>query len=367
MKPVAYFLCALALALIFFSPLLILSYYEKLPEPLHYSGILHLWHISDWRPGGLPSADFLKKCLTQYESQNPNIFIELSCLTKDQAAKAIMEGHSPDLISYPYGTVLALEFASLPHIDHYLPSFQGLAYPYMCGGYCILVNTDLMDENGIETGSGWGIRPDVLISAAKAGVCFDAEPGYSALPALALHTYPPSERPNINTFDEPNPPDAMTRMQPASREGLDLFCRHEAGVLIASHRQLYEAALSSERGEGPSFVAFAMSGYTDMVQLVSVIANEDTARQTAGQEFAAALLSAGVQKKLETFGVFPSIRGLDIYTDDTCRRAIYQLLCQNTVLASPFERAVLDELALEALGGKNAALQQLRQQLMRFQ
>ncbi len=73
-------------------------------------------------------------------------------------------------------------------------------------------------------------------------------------------------------------------------EGLDLFCRHEAGVLIASHRRLYETALSSERGEGPSFVTFAMSGYTDMVQLVSVIANEDTARQTAGQEFAAALL-----------------------------------------------------------------------------
>ncbi len=27
----------------------------------------------------------------------------------------------------------------------------------MCGSYCILVNTDLMDENDIEIGSGWGI------------------------------------------------------------------------------------------------------------------------------------------------------------------------------------------------------------------
>jgi hypothetical protein len=86
MKPFAYFLCALAILFVAISPWLILSYYEKLPEEPYFEGILHMWHISDWRTGGSSASAYLDNRIRQYEAQNPHVFIELECYSPEKAA-----------------------------------------------------------------------------------------------------------------------------------------------------------------------------------------------------------------------------------------------------------------------------------------
>lgn len=363
MKPFAYFLCALALMLICISPLLILSFYEKLPEPDHFSGILTLWHISGWRTGGSSAASFLEKRIAQYEALNPHVFIELVCLTAQEAQEALAQGQLPDIISYPYGAAPAITTSQLQKPDTFLEGLPETANPYMCGGYCIMINTDKLDESGIVLTYGPGIRPEKLLEAAQLGVGFDAEEGYSALPAMAFHNYPPAARPNVSTFGEPEPPEAALALSGVWEGGLELFCKDEAGLLIASHRQLFMASQSYEMGEAPAFVAFAVGGYTDMVQMIGVRKQEDDLRQAAGEDFASLLLTPGVQSKLEALGVFPVIGGLDIYREDECRRSMYMMLSEKPVLCLPGEIAGLDSLAREALSGDEKALKKLRRLL----
>jgi hypothetical protein len=361
MKPFAYFLCVLAILLVSISPWLILSYYEKLPEEPYYEGILHLWHIADWRTGGSSAAAFLEGRIRQYEAGNPHVFIELECYTPDKAAAALQSGQLPDLVSYPYGQEPALTLAPLPGHSFALADDVKNAWPYMFGGYCVLVNNDILSENGLDATDGWGIRPEPLIEAARLGVTFDSEPGYSALPALALHVYPEDDSLNLSTWGKPEPPDAALSLSGVAYEsGLTAFCKGETAVLIASHRQLFEVSERYTQGEAPAFTAYSIGGYTDMAQMAGAVAQEDELKQAACEAFLAYLVSPASQKKLEALGVLPAVKGVDIYAENDALRAMYDQLCAAGAFAPPEDRQRLDALAMEAYGGSAAALRQLR-------
>lgn len=363
MKPVAYFLCALALILICISPWLILSYYEKLPEKPYFQGILSLWHISDWRTGGSSGSAFLRKRITLFEGQNPHVFIEMQTLTAEEAEQALLNGDTPDIISYPYGAELELELADLPTVETIFSGLPSTAYPYMCGGYCILLNINKLAENGIDIKSDWGLRPEELFDATQIGVCFDAEAGYSALPSLAVHTYPEAERPQISTWGEPEPPDVALSLEASWKNGFEAFCAGNAGILIASHRQLFEASESFTQGEVPPFAAYAIGPYTDMVQIIGITPQQDELRQAASESFVSFLLSDNAQKKLEALGVFPVVGDLDIYQQSDIHLAMYKQLSEGAVLAHPGNRELLNDLAKSAFSGNENALKELRQLL----
>lgn len=363
MKPFAYFLCVLVILLLVVSPWLILSYYEKLPEKPFFQGILHMWHISGWRTGGSSSYAFLENRIRQYEARNPHVFIELESYTAEKAAIALQNGQKPDIISYPYGMEMALDLAPLPHINSLMLNDQDNAYPYMFGGYCLLVNNDLLGENGIDIYQGWGIRPDALLEAAQLGVAMDSEESYSPLPALALHAYPPAPKPNISTFGEPEMPDVILGLNASFNDGLSSFCKGEAAVLIASHRQLFEASERYTQGEAPGFSAYAIGGYTDMAQMLSISVQENELRQSACVEFAAWLVSPSSQQKLEALGVFPSVADVNIYQENDALRAVYEQFCASGVFVPPEERQVLEALAMDAFGGSEVALHKLRRLL----
>jgi len=363
MKPVAYFLCALALILICLSPWLILSYYEKLPETPCFEGILSFWHIGGWRTGGSSAAAFLQKRIEQYEAQNPHVFIEMKTLSAQQAADAVSNGETPDIVSYPYGLALSLDFAELPPQSTIFSGLSGDAYPYMCGGYCLLVNTDKAAENGIELPSGWGIRPDALAQTAALGVCFDSEPGFTSLPSLALHAYPEAARPQISTLGEPEPKDDALPSDTQWQEGFAAFCEGGKGVLIASHRQLFEASELFAQGDAPPFAAYAVGPYTDMVQMVGVAEQSDKLRQNAAESFAAFLLTHSTQKKLEALGVFPVIPDLEIYRQNDTLRYIYEQLCKGASVPVSAGKEKLDALAEAALTGDASAMRRLKRLL----
>ncbi len=363
MKPVAYFLCAVALILICLSPWLILSYYEKLPPKPYFQGILSLWHISDWRTGGSSGAAYLQKRITQFEGQNPHMFIEMRSLTAEKALQALLDGEKPDIVSYPYGMELSLDFAVLPPVTTLFNGMPDTAYPYMCGGYCLLVNTDKLAESGIDIDSGWGIRPEALLEAAQSGVCFDSEEGYTALPALALHTYPEAGKPQISTWGEPDPPDAALNLEADWQDGFETFCAGDKGLLIASHRQLFEASESFTQGDVPPFAAYAIGPYTDMVQMAGITQNEDTLRQAAAESFLSYLLSDSAQSKLEPLGVFPVKAGLEVYQQNDILRAMYEQLCAGAAVPRPGSKEMLDELAKSAFAGDSRSLNRLRRLL----
>ncbi len=363
MKPVAYFLCALALLLICLSPWLILSYYEKLPPKPYFQGILSLWHISGWRTGGSSGGAYLQKRITQFEGQNPHVFIELRTLTPEKALQALEAGEMPDIVSYPYGTALALDFANLPAETTIFDGLPDTAYPYMCGGYCLLVNTDLLAEKGIDLPSGWGLRPEALLSAAETGVCFDSEQGYTALPALAVHTYPEAEKPQVSTWGASDPPDAALSLEADWQDGFASFCAGDKAILIASHRQLFEASESFTQGDVPPFTAYAIGPYTDMVQMIGVTRNEDALRQSAAESFLTYLLSDSAQAKLEPLGVFPVKPNLEIYEQNDILKNMYEQLSAGAALPRSADKNTLDELAKAAYAGDAHALAELRQHL----
>jgi hypothetical protein len=363
-KPLTYFLCAVTLVIILISPWLILSQYQTPAEAVTYHGIVRLWHITQWRTGGSSGLTFLSQRITAFETYNARVIIEIESMTEEQARQALSDGKTPDIISYPAGVEWDLPFIALPQKELAVPSQTDAAYPYMCGGYCIVINTEMMDESGLFLTDDWGIRPDNLLDAAALGICFDAEDGYSPLPAIALHTYPADSGPNISTWKPPQMPDAALQLSPADfDDGFEAFCDAEAGVLIASHRQLFELRQSYMQGDAPAFYAYAIGGYTDMVQNVSVRACEDEKKQAVCTAFAEYLVSNSVQMKLEAIGVLPVAGGLDIYEDDPCLAAMYTLISDDPVMVLPQESAALGELAQAASGGDSRALRQLRQKL----
>ena len=364
-RPYTYFLCALAIVVLLISPRLIMSLYETPAETTVYKGIVRLWHVTGWRTGGSSGASFLRKRAAEFESRWPHTIVEVDVMTADEVQQALADGKTPDIISYPYGMFdpAALTLTALPY-KNLSVSLPGRVYPYMCGGYCILVNVDIADENGLYLDDDWGIRPDDLLDAAAYGVCFDAEDGCSALPAAALHTYPPDPEPNISTWSRPPLPDAALQLDAtASDDGLDMFCGSQTCVMIASHRQLFDVGQRYMQGDAPTFCAYAVGGYTDMVQCIGVCASESAEKQAVCTAFAEYLVSDTAQKKLQALGVLPTSPGLDIYEDDTCLAAMYALLCDDPAVVSPQDADALAALARDAFGGDSRALRQLRSRL----
>ena len=103
-------------------------------------------------------------------------------------------------------------------------------------------------------------------------------------------------------------------------------------MLIASHRQLSDAAKAYTDGDGPAFLAYALGGYTDMVQMVGVAATEDEKKLAACTAFARSLLSGSSQRALEEYGLLPAAADVTVYAQDECRRTMYGLLCEHGVL-----------------------------------
>ena len=365
-KPVAYFLCVAALALIAVCPLMLISSHQEAEQAMPYKGILTLWHITQWRTGGSSSfGSYLKGRIRQFEADYAYAFIELKSITAEEATEALAAGESPDLISYPLGLNPGITLAKPTTVNTILSGIDEDAIPYACGGYCILVNTDLLTEQGAEVpDSGWGIRPEALLAAAQYGAIFDAETGCCALPALALHEYPESDEPSYSTWGEPDPPDALLSLAPQSlSDGLEAFLEGEVAVLVASQRQLYEAEQAYMKGDGPAFFAYAIGGYTDMVQLIGITATEDDKKRSACMAFAELLLSGSSQRRLEALGILPVVPDLEIYTEDECRRTMYVLLCESGALPPADEEQELNVLAARAAGGDTQALRTLRVRL----
>lgn len=363
-RPFTYFLCAAALILIAISPWLIQSYFAEEPETESYKGVLMLWNVTDWRTAGSSCAAYLKKRVENFESRNAFIFIDIVNMTKEEASKALQNGEKPDIISYPLGFDPAIELSSLPHIDTIFPQIKDTAYPYMCGAYGIAVNTDMLDAEGMFAPQGWGIRPDELIDIARLGVSFDSEKGYSSLPSVVLHEYPEAEGPGLSTWQEPEMPDAALSLSITSySDGLRSFTSEKSCILIASQRQLFELTQLYQDGSSPSFQSYALSGYTDMVQLISTASCDDEKKRAACADFAQYLLSEDAQKRLEALGVFPVLPGLEVYSTDECFSQMYKLLSQHTSLALPENWSNINELSKETLGGSKQALTRLRQLL----
>lgn len=366
-KPVAYFLCIVSLALIVVCPLILLANNHIIAESAPYKGILTLWHISGWRTGGTSFEAYLSKRIKDFEANYAYAFIELESLSFEDAVQALESGEAPDLISYQQGQNPGVTLQKLPSANTIVPNTGDDAWPYACGGYCMLVNTDLLTQQSAKLPqSGWGLRPEPLIDIAQYGVCFDAETGRSSLPALALHTYPESDEPNMSTWGEPEPPDAMLSLAPTKLDsGLDAFLKGETAVLIASQRQLYQVEQAYQKGDAPSYFAYGIGGYTDMVQMIGISACDDEKKLSACTAFAKSLISRSGQKKLEPTGMLPVITGLeeDIYTEDQCRRTMYTLLCEGIALPDPTDAQELDILAAKALGGDENALKALRARL----
>jgi ABC-type glycerol-3-phosphate transport system substrate-binding protein len=360
-KPFTCFLFAVAIILIALSPWLIQSYYSEAPATVPYKGILTLWNITGWRTGGSSCGSFLKKRIADFEARNASIFIDFIDLTAAEADAALQKGEVPDIVSYPLGLDIDLPLSQLPHKYTIFPEINENAYPYMCGAYCLLINADMLEENGLFAPVGWGVRPDELLSMSGLGVCFDSEEGCLSLPAVALHEYPETEGPKLHTWGEPRAPDAATGLTVvAYSDGLNCFFSGKAGLLIASQRQLFEVNAKLEEGEAPAYLAYALSNYTDMAQLVSAVWSDDDKKRQACVDFAGFLIEERVQAKLEALGVFPVLPGLEIYADNDCMASIYKLLSEGAVLALPEDRPMLSDLSIKALGGNNDALAKLK-------
>jgi|GEM_PF-2314568 len=384
-KIVPLILCILLLGFLFFAPDLFMKgikkdVYSNIEEEEHsgYQGIVKMWHVVDWRTGKGAGVTYLKKCATIFEKNNLYFFVEIEGMTMDEARSRMSQGEKPDIISYPNGffeNSLGLERLDvdsskiLPSLRKAAKSGEGnYAAPYMCGGYMLFVNQDMLYRFGLDNFDETGI-PNYAFNACLKGLSFTEKRGRQEtavksigfdenclLPegGLIYHSQPKywdedAEDPYMiipEDMDETPPAKGLYEKAEVGG-GYEDFIKEKTAMLVGSQETYMRLKRLSDQGKGPDYMVAALSGYTDMVQYLSVFQTDDKKKGRTLSKFIEFLQGEKCQRRLEELYVFPVIKLDDMYAEDYLYKSVFEMQ-QADFVTIPFS---YDENYIESIRG----------------
>ena len=325
-KIIRIILIGICIFVLLFSPLvaypkLIKAGEEKFAGPT-YKGILELWQLDVFEGGSGSRADFLTKRAVKFEKENEGVLISVKRYTVSEAEEKFALGEYPDMISYGAGFDCALERAieiSVPKgvSDKYLKGgvYNGKQYavPWCAGGYILIGRGEnSFSENKLSVNEGEYNLP--MIGCLSAGLNYEVTKGLS-----------------LNNYTD--------------------FVSGKQTLILGTQRDVVRV-----ENKGLTIAYKSLSGFTDLLQYISVTADEGD-KIIYCEMFIEFLLSEESQSRLTDIDMF-SVTGVSLYSEGGMK-VLEDSLKENFNTISVFNSSeVLSEcraLADKAYGGDEEA------------
>lgn len=337
-------LCA-AIFLVLATPLFLLPLWKNRPQAGYpvapqEAVFLELWNVDTFEGGRASRAAFLERQAIAFEAVHNNIFIVVYNLTPEQAQIQMENNILPDFVSF--GTGLGELFSPFaePLDTHFkireewVAAGENRAVAWCTGGYVLCSQeVDLTEQETL-------LQEDITANWLGFGGEFNAP-----LSALAAQAQTGSSNPDA-LFAESLLPDY------SQYNAYEDFLSGEFEVLLGSQRDFYRLQNRVELGSLDGCNFRFLSGYTDLVQWLSVTTT-DSDKQGIAEQFMEYVLTDKRQKKLADLGMF-SVLNLSIYSDSEYAK-FEQALLEPCLVASAFrgKAALADEKekAIEKLFG----------------
>lgn len=326
-KPFAFILSVITVLFLIFSPQYIRSGLTPASsKDEKFEGILTLWHITGLETGGESAYSFVKNRVSAFEKENPRVFINSEAMSAEEANERISNGEHPDIISYPMGfakdpSVFAeLERPALSNAFALTGTSNGVhfAYPYMCGFYTLVCSESIFSAAEVTYPIDIELSHQNFYYAMGAfDKCPLAVSSGGGITCAALMYPVLSDDP---TFAEDYSEQPFSKYNIEYIDGSKLFSDGGAAMLICPFSEYCKMRSSGDSDKN----AFLISGYTDLIQFVSVFPCENALKSDACSNFAAFLLSEKSQKRLEPTYMLPVTDIEEIYADDPLITSAYQ-------------------------------------------
>ncbi len=286
-----------------FNPSLYKISVDKIFSTPNNSVVLELWHIETFEGGSFSRAKFLQNRAVDFNKQNQGKFIIVKTLTLEQLQLNLSNNNHPDLISFGVGGgEYVLPYLSELNIDNNVRTDlliggkvknKQYALPYMLGGYVLITN----QSNVVEQ----KFRDDLINNAFNMTRCF----GKNTIPSLCFAK---------NTLINPAQSLVQNNVVGNKQGFLDNnFSTYDAYVkfinnasvnLLGTQRDFVRCKNREQNGKLETCYYSYLSGYSDLVQYISIFDNIAQTKKDIAREYISYLLSKPVQQKIKNINMF---------------------------------------------------------------
>jgi maltose-binding protein MalE len=327
-----------------------------------WQGQLTLWTVVGFPVGEGTLGGWVRAQVRAFEKSAFGVYVDVRVMTPEEAKAALDGGEKPDVLVFPSGFLDAPEGLLTPLSDPIgingalLASAErgGTLYalPVMAGAYLLCVNEERGMAAGTEPPDGIGYPPKTVAEMAAGddgGLCVDGGPYVS--PGLAF----------AYALDGGDT-EIIRALKGAGDAGA--FKDGDALLCLGSQNTAGAVQDAYENGNGFGSTAWAVSGFTDMVQYVGVTDGLPEAREQMCFQLAGSFVSQSAQESLKDIGMFAAAEGLEpLYEDDPRFYASEQQLSREMAVPPAFGYSALrggwEERLNKAVQGDAAALRSL--------
>ena len=266
------------------------------PKQEPYTGILHIWHIVEFKPYQGSLATWLSERAAKIERRHNGVFFEVLAMTPEEAEIRDARGEKADIYSFPAGWAyaemlqpIAIECPEYPKEIRDMGRDGGmLALPYAMSGYCLIINSEMAKEREL-------ILPEENVTSSW------------LQEAAETMTY---ERGRRKTAVAGLAGDAVT----AARLGVTTalatyedFLSGKAAMAIVDLRAAGDLQRQVDAGKGFAFSIHPLDSYTDEVQLLGIARDMEEQKLPYAEEYLTLVTGEDAQRRLSELGAFPAV------------------------------------------------------------
>lgn len=247
--------------------------------------VLNLYHIETFEGGTNSREDYLKKCALSFNKQNKSAYIIVNTLTPHQLVINLRNNNLPDIFSFGYGVGEYLggflkelnknKVVRQDLLEYAKFNEKILAYPYILSGYSLISYENLTTSNN---------KRDYFEVSLSSGT--------NSLKALSYNNFDVKEE-NLNI----------------KQTGFDAyvdFINKKSKSLVGTLRDVARISQREKLNTISSVKYEVLSGFSDLVQYISVVKTNIQEKEILATEFCNFLLEKTQQENLKNYGLLPT-------------------------------------------------------------
>ncbi len=269
-----------------------------------FRGTITVWHISQWRTGGVNASALLSAVLDQMEGRNPGVYFTLETLDPQQACQRMAQGETPDILSFPGDIPLPAQEVWLTlSCDRLLPCYQdylggaGSFLPWMASDAKVMIrDTSLAAQKLNAPGNDWTLQEMIDLASA---LTYQTK-GKNSQTLYGI-TASQGRWPALTAWGIAE--DAILPGEFSEREAWDQLVEGNVSILLAGPWEEMTLAWRQQEDRGPQLTVVDWPQELPRlrsVQWIGAKQSGDAQKDEICRKTVAQLLSASTQKKVLT-------------------------------------------------------------------